>query len=102
MQLNTYSYQIFTNIYFQAEGDDKGFAYRGLFIIDGEGNIRQITINNMAVGRNADETLRLVQALRFTDAKGLVCPAGWKKGKKAMEPSKEGLLNYLSTLTTEA
>lgn len=53
---------------------------RGLFIIDERGVLRQITMNDLPVGRSVDETLRLVQAFRFTDEHGEVCPAGWKPG----------------------
>lgn len=81
---------------------DLGVSFRGLFIIDGNGILRQITINDLPVGRDVDETLRLVQAFKFTDEFGEVCPAGWKKGKKAMKPTKAGVSNYLSTLTTDA
>ena len=54
--------------------------YRGLFIIDDKGVLRQITVNDLPVGRSVDETLRLVQAFQFTDKHGEVCPAGWKPG----------------------
>ena len=79
-----------------------GLAFRGLFIIDNNGVIRQITINDIPVGRDVDETLRLVQAFMFTDKYGEVCPAGWKKGKKAIKPTKEGITDYLASLSTEA
>jgi len=62
----------------------EGNAYRGLFVIDDKGRLRQITINDMPVGRDVDETLRLVQAFQYTDVNGMVCPAGWKPGKDAM------------------
>ena len=71
-------------------------AFRGLFIIDGNGVLRQITVNDLPVGRDVDETLRLVQAFKFTDEYGEVCPAGWKKGKKTMKPTQEGVSNYLA------
>uniref|UniRef100_A0A1I7YUX9 thioredoxin-dependent peroxiredoxin n=1 Tax=Steinernema glaseri TaxID=37863 RepID=A0A1I7YUX9_9BILA len=62
--------------------EDEGIAYRGLFIIDSCGIIRQITINDLPVGRSVDETLRLVQAFQYTDKHGdEVCPAGWQPGK---------------------
>ena len=72
-------------------------AFRGLFVIDGKQVLRQITINDLPVGRDVDETLRLVQAFKFTDEYGEVCPAGWKKGKKAMKATQEGVSKYLST-----
>jgi len=67
--------------------DDDGIAYRGLFIVDNKQNLRQITINDLPVGRSVDETLRLVQAFQFTDKYGEVCPAGWKPGQKTIKPS---------------
>ena len=76
------------------EGD--GVAFRGLFIIDGKGILRQMTINDLPVGRDVDETLRLIQAFQFTDEHGEVCPANWKPGKKTMKPNHEGVAKYLS------
>lgn len=60
--------------------EDAGHALRGLFIIDTKGVLRQITMNDLPVGRSVDETLRLVQAFQYTDKHGKVCPAGWKPG----------------------
>ncbi|UJR07802.1 hypothetical protein I4U23_012084 [Adineta vaga] len=67
--------------------EDEGIAYRGLFIIDTRGILRQMTINDLPVGRSVDETLRLVQAFQFTDKHGEVCPANWKPGKKTINPN---------------
>lgn len=64
--------------------EDTGVPFRGLFIIDKNQNLRQVTINDLPVGRNVDETLRLVQAFQFTDEHGEVCPANWKPGQKTM------------------
>ena len=64
--------------------EDEGIAFRCLFVIDDKGLLRQITINDLPVGRSVDETLRLVQAFQFTDKHGEVCPANWKPGKKTM------------------
>nr|CAD7204049.1 unnamed protein product [Timema douglasi] len=61
--------------------DDLGHTLRGLFIIDDRGILRQITMNDLPVGRSVDETLRLVQAFQYTDKHGEVCPAGWKPGQ---------------------
>lgn len=58
----------------------KCFFFSGLFIIDDKGILRQITMNDLPVGRSVDETLRLVQAFQYTDQHGEVCPAGWKPG----------------------
>ncbi|GIX69391.1 peroxiredoxin 1 [Caerostris darwini] len=71
-----------------------GIAFRGLFIIDENGRLRQITINDLPVGRSVDETIRLVQALQFTDKNGEVCPAGWKPGDKTMKPDVQGSKEY--------
>lgn len=60
--------------------DDLGHSLRGLFIVDHRGILRQITMNDLPVGRSVDETLRLVQAFQYTDSHGEVCPAGWKPG----------------------
>jgi len=76
---------------------DEGIAYRGLFIIDGKQNLRQITINDLPVGRNVDETLRLVQAFQFTDKFGEVCPAGWKPGQKTIKPTLAESKDYFET-----
>ena len=74
--------------------EDDGIAFRGLFIIDDKGDLRQITVNDLPVGRSVDETLRLVQAFQFTDKHGEVCPAGWKPGEKTMKPSVQGSKSY--------
>lgn len=74
--------------------EDEGIAFRGLFIIDDKGNLRQITVNDLPVGRSVDETLRLVQAFQFTDKHGEVCPAGWKPGKDTMKPDPKGSQSY--------
>jgi alkyl hydroperoxide reductase subunit AhpC len=58
---------------------------------------RQITINDLPVGRSVDETLRLVEAFQFTDEHGEVCPAGWQKGGKTIKPSVEKSKEYFST-----
>lgn len=63
---------------------ESGVALRGLFIIDGAGIVRQITINDLPVGRSVDETLRLVKAFQFTDVHGEVCPANWNPGSKTV------------------
>ncbi|XP_063989900.1 peroxiredoxin-2 [Diachasmimorpha longicaudata] len=67
--------------------EDLGHTLRALFIIDGKGNLRQITMNDLPVGRSVDETLRLVQAFQYTDEHGEVCPAGWKPGQDTIIPN---------------
>ena len=76
--------------------DDKGVPLRGLFIIDDKGVLRQITINDLPVGRNVDETLRLVQAFQYTDVHGEVCPVGWKPGDDTIKPGVESSKEYFS------
>ena len=63
-----------------------GAPLRGLIIVDGNGVIRSITINDAPVGRSVDETLRVVEAFKFTDKYGEVCPANWKPGKSTIKP----------------
>ena len=75
---------------------DAGIALRGTFLIDKEGTVRQQTINDLPLGRNIDEMLRLVEALQFHEKNGEVCPANWKKGEKAMKPTEAGLKSYFS------
>ena len=68
------------------EGPDAGIAFRATYIIDGDGVLRHMSIQDLPVGRNADEVLRLVQAFQHTDKHGEVCPASWKPGKATMTP----------------
>ncbi|UJR09995.1 hypothetical protein I4U23_014219 [Adineta vaga] len=75
---------------------DVGHALRGLFIIDGRGILRQITMNDLPVGRSTDETLRLLQAFQYTDKHGEVCPAGWHPGSDTIIPNPEEKLKYFS------
>lgn len=74
--------------------EEDGIAFRGLYIIDGKGILRQITINDLPVGRSVDETLRLVQAFQYTDKHGEVCPAGWKPGSSTMKPDPKQSQEY--------
>ncbi|XP_053661864.1 uncharacterized protein LOC128711023 [Anopheles marshallii] len=74
--------------------DDLGHTLRGLFIIDDRGILRQITMNDLPVGRSVDETLRLVQAFQYTDKHGEVCPAGWKPGQDTIVPNPEAKIKY--------
>lgn len=71
-----------------------GIALRGLFIIDKLGKIRHITINDLPLGRNVDEVLRVLDAVQFNEKYGEVCPANWKQGEEGMKPSKSGLEDY--------
>mmetsp|Transcript_3167 Transcript_3167/g.5431 ORF Transcript_3167/g.5431 Transcript_3167/m.5431 type:complete len:391 (+) Transcript_3167:51-1223(+) len=78
-----------------------GIALRGLFIINPEGVVEQITINNLPVGRSVDETLRLLQAIQYVREHGEVCPAGWQPGDKTMVATPDGSLDYFSTVAEE-
>ncbi|KAL6774132.1 PRX2 [Auxenochlorella protothecoides x Auxenochlorella symbiontica] len=78
------------------EGENAGVALRGLFIISPEGILRQITVNDLPVGRSVDETLRLLKAFQFTDKHGEVCPANWKEGEDTIKPSPKASLEYFS------
>jgi len=71
-------------------------ALRGLFLIDKEGIIRHATINDLPLGRNVDETLRMIDALQHTEEHGEVCPANWTKGDEAMVDTADGVATYLS------
>ena len=75
---------------------DSGVALRGLFLIDREGIVRHQIINDLSLGRNVDEALRMLDALQFTEEFGDVCPANWKKGEEAMKPTAEGVAEYLA------
>ncbi|KAK9821599.1 hypothetical protein WJX81_003971 [Elliptochloris bilobata] len=76
-----------------------GVALRGLFIIDKEGVIQHATINNLAFGRNVEETLRILQAIQYVQENpDEVCPAGWKPGENTMKPDPKGSKEYFAAL----
>ena len=72
-----------------------GVALRASFLIDKEGVVQHQVVNNLPLGRNIDEMLRLIDALQFTEEHGEVCPAGWQKGDDGMKPSGDGVASYL-------
>ncbi|KAH9500089.1 Peroxiredoxin-2 [Bulinus truncatus] len=76
--------------------EKQGISLRGLFIIDPKGTVRQITINDLPVGRSVDEVLRLVEAFKFTDKSGEVCPANWKPNSATIKPTPEGSKEYFN------
>lgn len=80
---------------------DAGVAYRGSFLVDKLGIVRHQVVNDLPLGRNIDEMLRMVDALQFTEEHGEVCPAGWNKGKAGMDASPEGVAKYLAAHATE-
>jgi len=75
---------------------NKAVALRGLFLIDAAGNVRHALINDLPLGRNVDEALRMVDALQHHEQHGEVCPANWRQGEDAMKPDAEGVATYLS------
>lgn len=74
----------------------EGVAFRGSFLIDQSGVVQHQIVNNLPLGRDIDEMLRIVDALQFTEAHGEVCPAGWQKGKTGMQASSDGVARYLA------
>lgn len=98
--------------------EKEGVALRGLFIIDPSGILRQITINDLPIGRSVDESLRLLDALKFVEEHGegtaarfsisfctdgsvfiSVCPANWRQGEKTIKPDPKGSKEYFETVT---
>jgi peroxiredoxin (alkyl hydroperoxide reductase subunit C) len=75
---------------------EEGVALRGLFLIDREGIVRHAVLNDLPLGRSISEAIRMLDALRFIDERGEVCPANWEKGEKGMTPSTAGVVDYLS------
>jgi peroxiredoxin (alkyl hydroperoxide reductase subunit C) len=76
---------------------DAGIAYRGSFLIDKTGIVRHQVVNDLPLGRNIDEMLRMIDALQFTEEHGEVCPAGWSKGKAGMTATTDGVAKYLAS-----
>jgi peroxiredoxin (alkyl hydroperoxide reductase subunit C) len=81
---------------YDVEHPEAGVAFRGSFLIDEEGNVRHQVVNDLPLGRNIDEMLRMVDALAFHREHGEVCPAGWTEGKKGMDASPAGVAKFLS------
>ena len=74
--------------------DHQGVSYRGLFLIDTAGIVRHQVVNDLPLGRNVDEVLRMIDALQFYEKNGEVCPANWQQGEESMIPNTEGLETY--------
>lgn len=72
-------------------------AFRGLFLIDKQGIVQHQVVNNMPLGRNVDEVLRMVDALQFVEEVGEVCPANWSKGKDSMKATHDSVADYLTS-----
>jgi len=95
------NYDVLTGDYFinendELEADAELIAYRGLFLIDKKGIVQHQVVNNLPLGRNVDEAIRMIDALTFFEENGEVCPANWSKGKEGMTASHEGAADYLS------
>ena len=78
------------------EHPEAGVALRASFLIDRDGVVQHQQVNNLPLGRNVDEMVRLVDALQFTEKYGEVCPAGWQKGDTGMKPDAGGVADYLA------
>lgn len=98
----SYNYDVLVGDFFyddnnmlQAEGEL--IAYRALFLIDKEGLVRHQLVNDLPLGRNVDEALRMVDALQFFEENGEVCPANWNKGSEGMNATHDGVASYLSS-----
>ncbi|MBD3609740.1 MAG: peroxiredoxin C [Gammaproteobacteria bacterium] len=81
---------------YDVEHPEAGVAFRGSFLIDKEGQVRHQVVNDLPLGRNIDEMLRMIDALQFTEEHGEVCPAGWNQGDKGMDASPDGVAKYLT------
>jgi peroxiredoxin (alkyl hydroperoxide reductase subunit C) len=81
---------------YDVETPDGAVAFRGSFLIDKNGVVRHQVVNDLPLGRNIDEMLRMVDALHFTEEHGEVCPAGWKEGQKGMKATPAGVAEYLA------
>jgi len=82
---------------YDVELDPDGVALRGSFLMDQSGVVRHQVVNDLPLGRNIDEMLRMVDALQFHEKHGEVCPAGWKEGDKGMVADGEGVASYLAS-----
>ena len=80
---------------YDVEFEAAGVAFRGSFLIDKDGTVRHQVVNDLPLGRNIDEMLRMIDALQFTEKYGEVCPAGWTKGDEGMKPDADGVASYL-------
>lgn len=95
------NYDVLAGEYSYSENGEMEFtgeavAYRALFLIDKDGIVRHQLVNDLPLGRNVEEALRMVDALQHFEEKGEVCPANWEQGKEAMEATREGVAAYLS------
>jgi len=94
------NYDVLAGQYDVGEDDEYVFkgtprAYRGLFLIDKNGDVRHQVVNDMPLGRSVNETLRMIDALQYFEENGEVCPADWKKGETALKPTQDGIADFL-------
>lgn len=82
---------------FDVHIEEVGVSLRGSFLLDKDGTVRHAVINDLPLGRNIDEMIRMVDTMLFTNDHGEVCPAGWNKGDKGMKASTEGVAEYLGS-----
>lgn len=97
----SHNFDVLTGDYFyddegMLQADGELVAYRGLFLIDKEGVVRHQIVNDLPLGRNVGEAIRMVDALQFFENKGEVCPANWEKGKDGMSATHSGVAEYLA------
>ena len=81
---------------YDVEHPEAGVAFRASFLIDEDGSVRHQVVNDLPLGRNVDEMIRMIDALQFHQDHGEVCPAGWNKGDKGMTATTEGVAAYLT------
>ncbi len=96
------NYDVLNGSYFYDENEQlqataELVAYRGLFLIDKEGTVRHQLVNDLPLGRNIDEALRVVDALNYFEKHGEVCPANWSEGKESMKATHDGVASYLAS-----
>jgi peroxiredoxin (alkyl hydroperoxide reductase subunit C) len=96
------NYDVLNGSYFfddneQLQATAELIAYRGLFLIDKEGKVRHQLVNDLPLGRNIDEALRVVDALNYFEKHGEVCPANWSEGKESMKATHDGVASYLAS-----
>ena len=97
----SYNYDVLAGDFYYDENDmlaanGEVVAYRGLFLIDKEGVVRHQLVNDLPLGRNVEEALRMVDALQYFEENGEVCPANWEKGKSGMQATHDGVADYLA------
>jgi peroxiredoxin (alkyl hydroperoxide reductase subunit C) len=86
---------------YDVEAEGVCVAYRASFLVDREGIVRHQVVNDLPLGRNMDELIRMVDALQFFEKHGEVCPANWKPGQEGLKPSPEGVARFLEAHAKE-